>query len=80
MKKLFVFFIGAVFSAGSSAQSLQQKLHGAIQSLEKDAQMKHASFSLYVVNSKTGEKVFAHNEQMGLAPASTLKIVTAATL
>ncbi|HRD56926.1 MAG TPA: D-alanyl-D-alanine carboxypeptidase/D-alanyl-D-alanine-endopeptidase [Ferruginibacter sp.] len=79
MKKLFVFFIGAVFSAGSSAQSLQQKLHGAIQSLEKDAQMKHASFSLYVVNSKTGEKVFAHNEQMGLAPASTLKIVTAAT-
>src|SRR3546814_13114903 len=35
--------------------------------------------SLTVINAKTGEVVFAKNEQLGMAPASTLKTVTAAT-
>src|SRR3546814_19708346 len=35
--------------------------------------------SLTGINAKTGEVVFAKNEQLGMAPASTLKTVTAAT-
>ncbi|MEO6683056.1 MAG: D-alanyl-D-alanine carboxypeptidase/D-alanyl-D-alanine-endopeptidase [Ginsengibacter sp.] len=39
---------------------------------------KHSSISLYVVNTKTGKPVLEENAQMGLAPASTLKVVTSA--
>jgi D-alanyl-D-alanine carboxypeptidase/D-alanyl-D-alanine-endopeptidase (penicillin-binding protein 4) len=32
-----------------------------------------------VINAKTGDVVFDKNSQVGLAPASTQKIITAAT-
>jgi D-alanyl-D-alanine carboxypeptidase/D-alanyl-D-alanine-endopeptidase (penicillin-binding protein 4) len=44
--------------------------------LDADAQFKHASISLYVVDSKTGKPVFDKNSELGLATASTLKVVT----
>ena len=64
---------------GVSAQSISQRLQKAFGQFEADSQLKHAISSLYVINAKTGEVVFDKNSQVGLAGASTQKIVTAAT-
>ena len=65
--------------AGSFAQSVTQKLQKAFQQFENDSQLKHAISSLYVINAKTGRVVFDKNSQIGLAPASTQKIITSVT-
>ena len=44
-----------------------------------DEQTKHAITSLCVLDANTGKVLFAKNEQIGLATASTLKTITAAT-
>ncbi len=61
------------------AQSIETKLSNAVKLLETDAQFKHALLSLYVVDSKTGKVVFDKNSQIGLAPASCLKVITSTT-
>jgi D-alanyl-D-alanine carboxypeptidase/D-alanyl-D-alanine-endopeptidase (penicillin-binding protein 4) len=61
------------------AQTVTQKLQKAFQQFESDSQLKHAISSLYVVDAATGKVLFDKNSQVGLAPASTQKIVTAAT-
>lgn len=60
----------------SFSQSVGVKLADAVKKLEADTQLKHAIFSLYVVDTKTGKVVFDKNSQAGLAPASCLKVVT----
>ena len=61
------------------AQSIETKLSNAVKLLETDAQFKHALLSLYVVDSKTGKVVFDKNSQIGLVPASCLKVITSTT-
>src|SRR5687768_1874640 len=79
MKK-FVLVAGCwLLVTGSFAQSLTQKLQKAFQQFESDAQLKHAISSLYVIDAKTGKVVFDKNSQIGLAPASTQKIITSVT-
>lgn len=68
-------FIGII----STAQSVSEKLTKAMQQLEKDSALKHASLSLYVVESKTNKVVIDYNSQLGLAPASCQKIITSVT-
>jgi serine-type D-Ala-D-Ala carboxypeptidase/endopeptidase (penicillin-binding protein 4) len=75
MRLLIVILFCGVVATGK-AQTIQQQLNSAIQAFEKDVQMKHALVSLYVVETKTGNTVFAIHEQLGLAPASTQKIFT----
>ncbi len=58
------------------AQTTGVKIAQAFKKLEADPQMKHAMLSLYIVDSKTGKPVFDKNAQTGLAPASSLKVVT----
>ena len=65
-----------LISAVSYAQTTTQRINTAVQLLLKDVQMKHATMSLYVVETKTGKAVYHLNEQVGLAPASTQKIFT----
>lgn len=60
-----------------NAQAIEVKLSAAVQQLEKDSQMRHAIVGLAVMDAKTGKFVYSHNEQTGLAPASTQKILTA---
>jgi len=79
MKKVFLVFACWCTFHFAYAQSVKQKLQQAYQQLESDSQLKHAINSLYVINAKTGEVVFDRNSQIGLAPASTQKIITAAT-
>ncbi len=62
----------------SSAQDISVQISKAMQQLEADGQFKHAIISLYVIDSKTGKVVFDKNAQLGLAPASCLKVVTSA--
>lgn len=62
-----------------SAQTLNQKIGKAFKELENDPNLKNGIVSLAVIDPKTGEIVFAKNEKIGLAPASTLKAITAAT-
>jgi D-alanyl-D-alanine carboxypeptidase/D-alanyl-D-alanine-endopeptidase (penicillin-binding protein 4) len=78
MKKYLLLGYCCFMSSYMSAQTVAPA-QAALQAMSKDAQMKYASYSLTVLNAKTGEKVFSINEDMGLAPASCLKTVTAAT-
>jgi D-alanyl-D-alanine carboxypeptidase/D-alanyl-D-alanine-endopeptidase (penicillin-binding protein 4) len=71
---LFVFSVTATI-----AQNRIQNLERAFNSLLNDEQAKHAIVSLCVLDANTGKTLFAKNEQIGLATASTLKTITAAT-
>jgi D-alanyl-D-alanine carboxypeptidase/D-alanyl-D-alanine-endopeptidase (penicillin-binding protein 4) len=62
-----------------NAQTIKERLTKATNQLEKDTQMKHAVYSLLVIDEKTGSIVFDKNSQIGLATASCLKVVTSAT-
>ncbi|MDI9364761.1 MAG: D-alanyl-D-alanine carboxypeptidase/D-alanyl-D-alanine-endopeptidase [Flavobacterium sp.] len=68
-------FIGTI----STAQSVHYKLAKAMQQLVKDSTLKHASLSLYVVESNTNKVVIDYNSELGLAPASCQKIITSVT-
>src|SRR3954465_13182549 len=60
------------FSVISNAQSLSKE----IENLKKDEALKHATWSIYVYNSKTDSVIADFNGNISLIPASTLKIVT----
>ena len=79
MKKVFLVAGCWLLVAGSSAQTISQQLQKAYWQFENDSQLKHAISSLYVVDAKTGKVVFDKNSQIGLADASTQKIITAST-
>ncbi|GAB2693616.1 D-alanyl-D-alanine carboxypeptidase/D-alanyl-D-alanine-endopeptidase [Mucilaginibacter koreensis] len=63
----------------AKAQSLTQQIQTALGRLQEDSNCKYASISLTVLDAKTGETVFASNPNMGLATASTLKVITSVT-
>jgi D-alanyl-D-alanine carboxypeptidase/D-alanyl-D-alanine-endopeptidase (penicillin-binding protein 4) len=79
MKKVFLVTGYWLLFQCLNAQSVKEKLGQAYRQFESDSQLRHAISSLYVINAKTGEVVFDRNSQVGLAPASTQKIITAAT-
>lgn len=63
----------------TNAQNRIQNLEKAFNNLLNDEQAKHAIVSLCVLDANTGKTLYAKNEQIGLATASTLKTITAAT-
>ncbi len=71
--------ISLLLSNSNNAQSITQKIQKAFTAFEKDSQLKHAISSLYVIDANTGQVVFNKNSQIGLAPASTQKIITSVT-
>lgn len=79
MKKTIPAICFLLFAVSSFGQTTSQRLQSAYQKFEGDSQLSSALSSLYVINAKTGEVVFDKNSRIGLATASTLKIVTAAT-
>src|ERR1051326_6032939 len=79
MKKILLVVGLLLLVIGATAQSVASKLQRAYQQFESDSQLRHAISSLYVINERTGEIVFDKNSQIGLAPASTQKIITATT-
>ena len=75
MKK-YLFLLFCCIGTCALGQTVKEKLAAAVQELEADAQMRHAIIGFSVVDAKTGDSVFDHNAQVGLAPASTQKILT----
>lgn len=68
-----------LLNSGVYSQTVSQRLQKAFTEFEKDVQLKHAVSSLYVIDAKTGQVVFDKNSRVGLAPASTQKIITSVT-
>lgn len=79
MKTTTAFVLALSIGFTTMAQGISSKLQTAFAQFEKDVQLQNASSSLYVVEAKTGRSIFGKGETMGLAPASTQKIITAAT-
>lgn len=77
--RLYIFFVFLFLAAQSKAQTTSTRLQNAYQKFENDQQLTNATSSLYVINATTGEVVFDKNSTIGLATASTLKIITSAT-
>jgi serine-type D-Ala-D-Ala carboxypeptidase/endopeptidase (penicillin-binding protein 4) len=75
MKKLFLFLL-IISTQTGIAQTITTKLANAIKQFEADAQVRHGIISLYVVDAQTGNMVYEHNAQIGLAAASTQKLFT----
>lgn len=78
-KNLFILLLLSVVHCQTFAQWPIGKLQKAYETLEKDEQAKYAIVSLCVLDATTGKVVFAKNENIGLATASTLKTITSAT-
>ncbi|MFV0607446.1 MAG: D-alanyl-D-alanine carboxypeptidase/D-alanyl-D-alanine-endopeptidase [Niabella sp.] len=78
MRFLFFYFLLFTFSLTAQAQ-VAEKLQAAMKAFNNDSQLQFAISSLYVINGKTGEVVFDQNSKVGMAPASTEKVITAAT-
>lgn len=72
---LFTFLCVVSVVGGQSAPGLKR----AMQAFNNDEQLKFALAGLYVLDGRTGEVVFDQNGYTGLAPASTEKVITAAT-
>jgi D-alanyl-D-alanine carboxypeptidase/D-alanyl-D-alanine-endopeptidase (penicillin-binding protein 4) len=79
MKKITIIFCLSLFTFAFFGQTIDQKLQKAFTTFERDSQLKHAISSLYVIDANTGQVVFDKNSQIGLAPASTQKIITSVT-
>src|SRR5688572_21689871 len=79
MKKIFLVAWSLCLVTFVFSQTVSSKLKKAYQLFESDSQLKHAISSLYVIDAKTGAVIFDKNSQVGLAPASTQKIITSVT-
>lgn len=78
MKKLISCFLFILFITTANGQDAAARLEAAYKIFENDPQLKSALASLYVIDAKTGKIVFDRNSRIGLAPASTQKIITSA--
>ena len=79
MKKFLIFVVCVFLVGGLFAQTISTKLKSAFQQFESDSQLTHAISSLYVIDAKSGGVIFDKNSQVGLAPASTQKVITSVT-
>ncbi|MFT3677363.1 MAG: D-alanyl-D-alanine carboxypeptidase/D-alanyl-D-alanine-endopeptidase [Chitinophagaceae bacterium] len=79
MRYLFAVAVLLFSQVCLQAQQTLPGLQKAFQVFLADAQLRYAAVSLYVIDAATGKTVLAHNTRLGLAPASTLKVVTSAT-
>jgi serine-type D-Ala-D-Ala carboxypeptidase/endopeptidase (penicillin-binding protein 4) len=77
MKKIYP-LIFLLFPFLLSAQ-ITEKITSAMKEFNNDEQLKYALTSFYVIDATSGATIFDQNSTIGVAPASTEKIITAAT-
>ena len=75
MRTILLFYL-LIIVENLAAQTVTQKLDRAWSTFIKDEQLRHAIVGFSVVDTKTGKPIFERNAQVGLAPASTQKIIT----
>lgn len=63
----------------TTAQSPVSELASSFSQFEADEQVRHATIAFFVIDAKTGKVVFDKNSLIGMAPASTQKIITSVT-
>lgn len=79
MRIFRILIISVLLASKAFSQTAAIKLAQAYQTLVNDAQAKYALTSLCVLDAATGKIIFAKNENVGVATASTLKTITSAT-
>jgi serine-type D-Ala-D-Ala carboxypeptidase/endopeptidase (penicillin-binding protein 4) len=79
VKRMFFYMSFLMFSSSVFGQNTATRVKDAFNKFETDEQLKHALVSLYIIDAKKGTVVFDKNSQIGLAPASTQKIITSVT-
>jgi serine-type D-Ala-D-Ala carboxypeptidase/endopeptidase (penicillin-binding protein 4) len=79
MKNIFFTLILISINLVVIGQNINSRVATAFHAFEKDNQLVNGIASLYVVEANTGKVVFEKNASLGLAPASTQKLITAAT-
>lgn len=79
MKKQLLLFFITISHTVAVAQSVSQRLSQSISNLKNDSQARYAMTSICILDATTGKQIFGSNENIGVATASTLKTVTAAT-
>lgn len=77
MAKRFTFTL-VFFILLQCLQAQTSKLNAEIEALKKDKDLRHASWSVCVMNVKKDSAIAEYNSTTSLVPASTLKIVTTA--
>jgi len=80
--KFWCTFVICVFLSFGNAYANQidpGKINEAYLQLAASPQMENGLVSLTVIDARTGELIFSENGKVGMAPASTLKNITAAT-
>lgn len=79
MKRVFGLCLCLLCVITSFGQNVSERLSTAFGQFLSDPQLKQAMASLYVADANSGAPVFARNDQYGLAPASTQKVLTSVT-
>lgn len=77
--KHFLLFLLLIAANTIHAQPVKNSFNAAFQKFLADPDYKHATVSLFVTDLTSGKSVTEYLTQTGLAPASTQKVVTAAT-
>jgi D-alanyl-D-alanine carboxypeptidase/D-alanyl-D-alanine-endopeptidase (penicillin-binding protein 4) len=78
LKKLFLLLI-FFYTVQLNAQDIKSVFNKAYKEFALNKSFKHASISLLVINNSTGKTVTDVNTEIGLAPASCQKVITAST-
>ena len=79
MKRL-VLAIAVILVFGiANGQTVVTRLQEAFDRFSIDTQLRHASISIYIIDAASGEIILDKNSQLGMAPASTQKIITSVT-
>ncbi|MEO9020524.1 MAG: D-alanyl-D-alanine carboxypeptidase/D-alanyl-D-alanine-endopeptidase [Ginsengibacter sp.] len=78
MKKLLFLFL-SFHVLSSEAQPINQVFNTAFKKFAQDSTFRHATISLYMLNTTTGKPVTEANINIGVAPASCQKVITAST-
>lgn len=67
------------FHLNAFSQSLTSKIGESFTVFEAERDLKYGIASLTVMNARTGEVIYTKYGNLGMAPASTLKVITLAT-
>lgn len=78
MKKIFILFFAFIW-VQVHAQDVKSAFNNAYKKFASDSKFKHSSIGLLVVNNTTGQTITIVNAEVGLAPASCQKVITATT-
>lgn len=77
MKQLSILIIALIYSLQLRAQTgINEKLEATWNAFTQDAQLKYALTGICVMDANTGKVLFEKNSNIGMAPASTQKIIT----